>query len=82
MDKRYTESTGRRFLPTGRPPLQQAPRAKGPRPRPNARVCPVTIKLSAAQVARFEAACEAAGLPRSKAGAVAIVRWYQSVLGA
>lgn len=44
-----------------------------------ARVHAVTIKLSAAQVAQFEAACAAVGLPRSKAGAVAIVRWTKSV---
>jgi hypothetical protein len=81
MDTRYTQKRERRSFPTGEPAAPTSKR-KGPRPRANARVNAVTVKLSAAQVAEFEAACAAAGLPRSKAGAVAIVRWTRQVLAA
>lgn len=80
MDTRYTEKQERRPIPTGEA-ASAGPRRKGPRPRANARVHAVTVKLSAEQVAQFEAACAAVGLPRSKAGAVAIVRWTRGVLG-
>lgn len=79
MDTRYTENKERTTLPTGGGGVRPR-KPRGPKPRASARVHAVTVKLSADQVAQFEAACAEAGLPRSKAGAVAIVRWTLGVL--
>lgn len=78
MDTRYTRKEEQTSASSA--DREREGSRRGPQPRPSARIHAVTVKMSAEQVARFETACAAAGLPRSKAGAVAIVRWTSAVL--